>query len=495
MVRCENSLHLRGLGRYIGQCRDKRFALLREHWIPPPLERQRARRFAAQTRAAQRSREVPRIDLESVRQRQQPLVNARVELRRIFARATGEIRPPHRAHEQGVACQDEPWIGAAFEVRHEERGALRRVARRMDHADARVSQFDFFTVLHRREGHFHIGGFMEPVRIGPSGQLDSAGAMVRVDVRVDRLRELELRQLRTFVAVAELRHFARAASLCNLSQPAVSHQIALLEEEVGAILLNRARRVSLTVAGEVFLEEARRILGAVDRAHERMQEVARGAVGRIRLGATATPGLYWLPALLAAYRSQHENYDLRFEIGPIHAIAERVARNDLDMAVVAGALPSGELHARGLSQDDFVLIAPPNCALARAPAVMPNQLEAEAWLLREEGSDTRRQLAAWWHRHRLAPTRTMTFDNPDAVKRAVMAGLGIAMVSRLTVEDDLASRRVRPVQIKAGLPTREFFVVDHPHKHHGAACRAMLQLLERTCRTHTEPARPRKVAE
>src|SRR5207237_3984687 len=89
---------------------------------------------------------------------------------------------------------------------------------------------------------------------------------------------MELRQLRTFVAVAELRHFARAASLCNLSQPAVSHQIALLEGELGATLLNRApRRVSLTVAGEVLLEEARRILGAVDRAHERMQEVARGA--------------------------------------------------------------------------------------------------------------------------------------------------------------------------------------------------------------------------
>src|SRR5215470_6506536 len=162
---------------------------------------------------------------------------------------------------------------------------------------------------------------------------------------------MELRQLRTFVAVAELRHFARAASLCNLSQPAVSHQIALLEEEAGARLLNRAaRRVSLTVAGEVFLEEARRILGAVDRAHERMQEVARGAVGRIRLGATPTPGLYLLPPLLATYRGEHESYELRFEIGPLHVLAERVARNDLDMAVVAGALSTGELLTRILAE-------------------------------------------------------------------------------------------------------------------------------------------------
>ena len=299
--------------------------------------------------------------------------------------------------------------------------------------------------------------------------------------------------MRTFVAVAELRHFARAASLCNLSQPAVSHQIALLENELGAKLLNRAaRRVSLTVAGEVFLEEARRILGAVDRAHERMQEVARGAVGRIRLGATATPGLYLLPSLLAKYRSEHESYDLRFEIAPIHTIAERVARNDLDMAIIAGALPSGELQARSLGEDALVLIAPANSPLTRARILKPNQLDAETWVLREEGSDTRRQAVAWWHRHRLAPTRTMTFDNPDAVKRAVMAGLGVAMVSGLTVAEDLSSRRVAAVSVKTGLPTREILVVDHPQKHHGAACRAMLQLLERTFPLRTVATRRRR---
>jgi len=291
---------------------------------------------------------------------------------------------------------------------------------------------------------------------------------------------MELRQLRTFVAVAEQRHFARAASLCNLSQPAVSHQIALLEEEVGARLLNRAaRRVSLTVAGEVFLEEARRILAAVDRAHERMQEVARGAVGRIRLGATPTPGLYLLPPLLATYRREHDSYDLRFEIMPAHELAERVARNDLDMAIVAGALSSGELRARSLSTDELVIIAAPQSTLVRTRGVKPGQLGAEAWVLREEGSDTRRQATAWWHRHRIAPARTMTFDNPDAVKRAVMAGLGIAMVSRMTVAEDLPSRRVAVVPVKGGLPAREFLLVDHPQKHNGAACRAMLQVLDR----------------
>ena len=307
---------------------------------------------------------------------------------------------------------------------------------------------------------------------------------------------MELRQLRTFVAVAELKHFARAASLCNLSQPAVSHQIALLEEEIGAKLLNRAaRRVSLTVAGEVFLEEARRILGALDRAHERMQEVARGAVGRIRLGATPTPGLYLLPPVLSKYRGEHESYDLRFEIAPTHELTERVARNDLDMAIVAGPLKSGELQTRVLAQDELVIIAAPTSPLIRARALKPVQLDAEPWVVREEGSDTRRQVAAWWHRHRLAPTRTMPFAGPDAAKRAVMAGLGITMVSRLTVAEDLASRRLAIVPVKAPLPVREILVVDHPQKHHGAACRAMLQQLERTFQMRAPSPRTRQVAE
>src|SRR2546422_1679651 len=172
---------------------------------------------------------------------------------------------------------------------------------------------------------------------------------------------MNLAHLKTFVAVAELRHFARAASACNVSQPAVSHQIAQLEDSVGAKLLNRApRRVSLTVAGEVLLEEARRILAAVDRARERMHGVTSGAVGRIRLGASATPGLYLMPQLLAIYRVAHPTFDLQFEIGVLDDICERVARNDLDMAIIAGVHATHQLRAKPLRRDQLIAVpAPP----------------------------------------------------------------------------------------------------------------------------------------
>lgn len=271
--------------------------------------------------------------------------------------------------------------------------------------------------------------------------------------------------LKTFVAVAEMRHFARAAGACNLSQPAVSHQIAQLEAEVGAKLLNRApRHVSLTVAGEVMLEEARRILACIDRARERMHEVISGAVGRIRLGATATPGLYLLPPLLSEYRAAHAAFELQFQIASLDEIAERVARNDLDMAVIAGRPPTSELRRKTLVRDELIAI--------RAPGTFDGQ----CWILREERSTTRREVDLWLDRRRILPARTMIFDGPDAVKRAVMAGLGISIVSRLTVEEDLAARRLVPLDLGAALPKRDIAVIDHPQKHHGAACSAMLRL-------------------
>ncbi len=279
--------------------------------------------------------------------------------------------------------------------------------------------------------------------------------------------------LKTFVAVAELRHFARAANACNVSQPAVSHQIAQLEAEVGAKLLNRApRRVSLTVAGEVMLEEARRILAAIDRARERMHEVSSGAVGRIRLGATATPGLYLLPALLTEYRAAHPTFDLEFQIGSVDEISERVIRNDLDMAVITGHPPTTELRTKPLIRDELVAIA----AAATPARTARRTLADQCWILREEKSTTRRQLDAWLHRHRITPARTMVFDGPDAVKRAVMAALGISIVSRLTVEEELTAGRLVPLDIGLALPRRDVCLIDHPQKHHGAACSAMLRL-------------------
>lgn len=293
--------------------------------------------------------------------------------------------------------------------------------------------------------------------------------------------------LRTFQAVAELRHFAKAAGRCNLSQPAVSHQIAQLEQDVGARLFNRTgRSVSLTVVGEVLLEETRRVLSALDRAEERVREAARGAVGRIRFGASPTAALYLLGALLVGYRQRNPAYQFRLEVGLETDLLDRVARNDLDMAVVASDLATADLRAVPLVDDRLVAVCSPLLSGPGQRPVRPrgrldrNAFLAEAtWILREPGSDTRRQVDRWFERQKFAPVRTLTLAGPDAVKRAAEAGLGVGILSARCVGEELRSRRLIEIRVTPGLPTRRYCIVDHRHKHHGAACRAMLADLDR----------------
>ena len=258
---------------------------------------------------------------------------------------------------------------------------------------------------------------------------------------------MELRLLHTFAAVAELRHFARAAERCNLSQPAVSHQIRQLEEELGTRLLNRdGRRVSLTVAGELFLEDARRILAAVDRARERVQSVSAGTVGRVRLGATETAGLYILPGFLERYRKMHPRFALQFTIAPEVEILERVASNDLDMGVISGKPVLGELRSRRIARDEMVVVASASALVAQRRRVKPDDLREQAWILREDGSDSRRHLDAWFRRNHLTPHQLLTLPGPDAVKRAVVAGLGIGLLARAVVADELKSGQLVALQ-------------------------------------------------
>jgi DNA-binding transcriptional LysR family regulator len=287
---------------------------------------------------------------------------------------------------------------------------------------------------------------------------------------------VDLRLLPTFVAVAECRHFGRAASIVNLSQPAVSHQISQLEESLGARLFNRdGRRVTLTVAGEALLEEARAILDAASHAEGRLRDVTSGAVGRVRIGASATAALYLLPALLRAYRAAFPQFDCRLTIGAASDLEDRVVRNELDMAVVAGPRPQGELRAIELAPDPFVLIAPAGrstAARATGPA-----LAAEEWIVREDGSDARRLVLAWLERRRIAPVRLTTVNGPAAVTEAVAAGLGVALTSRAAAAGAAAAGRVAIARTGGALPGRAFWLVDHPHKHHGAACSAMIARL------------------
>ena len=159
---------------------------------------------------------------------------------------------------------------------------------------------------------------------------------------------MQFQQLRYFVAVAETRHFTRAADLVHVAQPSLSQQIKALERELGAGLFLRARgNITLTDAGEALLPLARRILADADTARHEVQELAQLRSGRVRLGATPSLCTGLLPDVLRAFHDRYPGIRLLIEEGGSHDLVRELARGALDLALVV--LRAGNVVIRGRS--------------------------------------------------------------------------------------------------------------------------------------------------
>ena len=295
---------------------------------------------------------------------------------------------------------------------------------------------------------------------------------------------MTLRQVDVFLAVARERSFSRAAQRVHLSQPTISEHVSELERELGKpLFLRRGRTVALTEAGRVFEEYALRLVATVEGARQAVAELDGLGHGSLLVGASTTPGLYVMPEIVAAFRARYPGIDLRLQIANSREIEERVKGRDLDLGVVGGHAvgPGEECLAAGLL-DELVLVVPPGHAWARRREIAPEQLAGQPLLMREAGSATRslteRALQRAGVRFRVA----MELDHTEAIKRGVMAGLGIAFVSRQAVRGEVAGGRLRALRLRGLRIERHFHVIHHDARRLGASARAFIALLERGAR-------------
>ncbi|MFE9257764.1 LysR family transcriptional regulator [Streptomyces sp. NPDC006879] len=249
---------------------------------------------------------------------------------------------------------------------------------------------------------------------------------------------MQLQQLRYFTAVAETRHFTRAAERVHVSQPSLSQQIRSLERELGAELFSRARgHVALTEAGEALLPLARRILADADTARLEVQELAQLRRGRVRLGATPSLCTGLLPEVLRSYHAAHPNIRLLIEEGGSHDLVRLLARGALDLALVVLPLPPSApaLTTVELLQEDLVVIssssAPPP---GRNGQVRLVDLRDEPLVMFRHGYDLRELTVAACRAEGFEPSFTVEGGELDAVLGFVRAGLGVAVVPTMVAD-------------------------------------------------------------
>ncbi|MFE5212327.1 LysR family transcriptional regulator [Streptomyces sp. NPDC056600] len=292
---------------------------------------------------------------------------------------------------------------------------------------------------------------------------------------------MHLQQLRYFVAVAETRHFTRAAELVHVAQPSLSQQIKALERELGADLFLRARgNITLTDAGETLLPLARRILADTETARQEVQEVAQLRRGRVRLGATPSLCTGLLPDVLRAFHDRYPGVQLLIEEGGSHDLVRELARGALDLALVVLPLrtPSPALTTVELLREELVVVSspespPPGHGRGPARRVRIADLEGERLVMFRHGYDLRELTVEACRAEGFEPDFAVEGGEMDAVLGFVRAGLGVAVVPRMVA----ARARLRVTPLAAPVPSRTIALAHRSDVAPPRAARELQRLL------------------
>jgi DNA-binding transcriptional LysR family regulator len=259
---------------------------------------------------------------------------------------------------------------------------------------------------------------------------------------------VNLHHLRLFAAVVEHGGFTKAATALNLSQPAISKSIKELETETHLTLLDRSgKSVKLTDPGRTLYLRARELFG-VERIAERELRELRGLKrGVLRIAASTTIATYMLPAVLGRFHLRHPRAAIRTSSANTRTVLRMLLESRVDVALVEGPVSHARVDVQPWREDELVVIAPPDHAFVPAAQVNVTDLADEQFLVREPGSGTREVSEQALARYGVRLTNTMRVGGTEAIKQAVAAGLGLAIVSRAAAADQLALGRIAVVNV------------------------------------------------
>jgi DNA-binding transcriptional LysR family regulator len=292
---------------------------------------------------------------------------------------------------------------------------------------------------------------------------------------------MNLHQLRVFVAIAEAGSITRASRRLKVSQPAVSKQLTELELALGAALFDRiARGVRLTEAGRLLEVHARRIFAAELAAEAELAELAGVTRGRLSIGASTTIGSYLIPAVFGRFSREHPSVKLELEIGNTATIQAALLDNRLDLGLTEGFVASDALEVEAIASDDMVLIAAPSHPLCSEQPIAPRRLLHVPYISRERGSGSRDVIEAALAQMDIELDPIMSLGSTEAVKNAVAAGLGVAMVSRLTVDLELSTGRLCALEMPTLRIRRALHLLRLKTKRPSPAIEAFVSLLRET---------------
>lgn len=298
---------------------------------------------------------------------------------------------------------------------------------------------------------------------------------------------INLHLLRVFVAVVDQQSFSRAAEVLFITQSAVSKAVRELEHQLDLPLVDRGpggargmRGVRLTEGGQALYEHARGIFSMERIALEDVRERVGLRKGVLRIGASTTVAGYWLPTHIAAFARRFPDIQVELVVANTAQIAHAIVDCAVDAAFVEGPVDDARIDTSVWRDEALVVIAPeaPLSTIGATRRVSAAVLGEQTWLLREEGSGTRRVAQNLLRTHGIVPRHLLEIGSNEAIARAVAAGAGVAILPSVVVEDLIAMRRIRALSLEQQVSlSRPLYRLELLNRRRSPALQAFMEQL------------------
>ncbi len=290
---------------------------------------------------------------------------------------------------------------------------------------------------------------------------------------------MNLRDLRYLIALADLRHFGRAAEYCHVSQPTLSTQIRKLEEELGVQLIERSpRQVMLTPAGSDIIMRARRVLAEVDQMRETARRTSDPEAGSVRFGIFPTLAPYLLPHVVPNIRARFPRLELLLVEEKTEVILQMLREGRLDCAVLALPLHEDWLDIEFLFDEPFMLAVPAKHPLASHRNLQLNELSEQHLLLLEDGHCLRDQALEVCALAGAGEKEGFRATSLETLRQMVAAGVGITLLPILAIKPPVAaSEFIQLLPFKKPAPTRSLALVWRKSSAMGEFLKKMAEVL------------------
>ncbi|MBW2649153.1 MAG: LysR family transcriptional regulator [Deltaproteobacteria bacterium] len=278
------------------------------------------------------------------------------------------------------------------------------------------------------------------------------------------LKNITIQQMRALVCLAEERSFSRAAKKMYLTQPSLTKHIKNLEEGIGVQLVDRkGREMSLTPEGRILCESAKRVFGLIDDTGEKIARMKENESGSIRIAASTIPATYILPHSLSRFRDRHKDIHCYVRTNDSDLTLDMILNDEAEIGFIGREITGRKLRAEKLWRDRLVLVVPASHKWSERGKVSLNEVSTEPFVSRERGSGTRKVLE-----ESLRKNTNLTLSgfnivcelgSSEAVKEAVLAGLGVSIISIHAVGREMEGGLLFAVPMENCSIERNFYVI------------------------------------